>query len=442
MSKLILHFNDYASALQSNSISIQFPLVRDETVYGGYATQYRYKYYYSPIYCEITGQSNYAYCDSADWRSGAGWIEITPVVSGDLGVFDFTVPQLSYDALFKIEVQVYEDGTKSYYPTTANSTTPYFIGFYNQDTVVSFQTVERHSVDQIETIEIKGELSKTGFCKPANYGQNLESAVWGNYCTAMLQQFIDISSSSVLFQVNCQLSLANNWKDMSTAEVLTINTDNLSQWRPHEFTMTIPVKEDYAKFSSQGNVFARLEYKISVADSATEFRFYEDGASHVTSSLLLPAAISSFQVKRRSVKSQMLENDSTLGTFSTGAGMFNHSNQVGFHRNPITGAPELDSTHGHSIALYDTHATGDSPTNSPSIGFMDDEHRELAALRYDPVNAQLISNVPITWNGMQPGGGSDLPLNSIVLDVTSPDPNFTVKQLTITGNILITEKTD
>lgn len=440
MNKLTLNFNNYATALQSNSISIQFPLVQDETVYGGYATQYRYKYYYSPIYCETTNLSGYAYYDDADWRSGAGWIEITPVISSNLGAFDFIIPQLSYDALFKIEVQVYEDGTKSYYPTTADSTTPYFIGFYNQDTVVNFQTIERHAMNQVESIEIKGELSQTGFCKPENYGQNLESAVWSSYCAAMLREFIDISSSASLFQVNCQLSLTNNWKDMLTTEALIISTDNLSQWRPHEFTITIPVKEDYAKFSSQGNVFARLEYKINIADSATEFRFYEDGESHFTSSLLLPAAISSFQIKRCSVKSQMLENDSALGTFSTGAGMFNHSNLVGVHHG--SDGPELDPEYGHSIALYDTHATGDSPTNSPSIGFMDDEHRELAALRYDPAKAQLISNVPITWNGMQPGGGSDLPLNSIILDVTSPDPNFTVKQLTITGNMLITEKTD
>lgn len=440
MSKLTLNFNNYTSALQSNSISIQFPLVRDETIYGNYATQYRYKYYYSPIYCETTNLSGYAYCDDADWRSGSGWIEIASSVSGDWGAFDFTIPQLSYDAIFKIEMQVYEDGAKSYYPTTAGGTSPYFIGFYNQDTTVNVQTIERHSVGQTESIEIKGEISKTGFCKPINYNQSFGSAAWSDYCTTMLRQFIDISASNTLFQVNCQLSLANKWQDIVITRVLTINPSNLSEWRPHEFTISIPVEEDYAKFSSQGNVFARLDYKVSIADSATEFRFYEDGVSHITNSLLLPAAISSFQIKRRGAKAQMLENDSTLGAFSTGAGMFNHSNLVGVHHGPE--GPELDPEYGHSIALYDTHATGDSPTNSPSIGFMDDKHQELAALRYDPAKAQLISNVPITWNGMQPGGGSDLPLNSIVLDVTSPDPNFTVKQLTITGNILITEKTD
>ena len=335
MTKLNLSFNNYNSALQSNSISIQFPLVRDETVYGGYVTQYRYKYYYSPIYCETAGQSGYAYCDSDSWQSDGNWIEVKPTISGDKGEFDFIIPPLSCDALFKIEVQVYEDGTKSYYSSTANSITPYFIGFYNRDTEVSFQAIERHSTGQEESIEIRGKLNQIGFCKPVNYRQDLDSIIWKNYCSAMLQQFIGAEYSDTLFQINCQLSLSNNWKDAVSVKVLAIDWTNLSEWRPHEFALSIDVKDECAKFSSQDNVFAQLDYKINIAKEATDFKFYGDGETHTTSSLLLPAAISSFQIKRRSVKAQMLEEDKALRDLSTGAGMFNHSNLVGCYRSPM-----------------------------------------------------------------------------------------------------------
>jgi hypothetical protein len=61
-----------------------------------------------------------------------------------------------------------------------------------------------------------------------------------------------------------------------------------------------------------------------------------------------------------------------------------------------------DMTKGHSIALYDTHADGDHASNKPSIGFMDDGHRELASLAFS--GGYLVSNVPIKHPGNDPEG--------------------------------------
>jgi hypothetical protein len=62
----------------------------------------------------------------------------------------------------------------------------------------------------------------------------------------------------------------------------------------------------------------------------------------------------------------------------------------------------VDPEKGHSIALYDTHATGDVPSNRPSIGFMDDKHNCQASLAYE--GGYLVSSVPIKHPGNDPEG--------------------------------------
>jgi hypothetical protein len=115
----------------------------------------------------------------------------------------------------------------------------------------------------------------------------------------------------------------------------------------------------------------------------------------------LSATVSSFQIKRRGVKAQMLENDPALGTFTTGAGMFNHGEEVGVDVSGKT--PKFDNSKGHSITLYDTRADRDHTSNKPSIGFMDNNHNELASLSYD--GKKLVSTKPIWWEGQDIGGG-------------------------------------
>lgn len=92
-----------------------------------------------------------------------------------------------------------------------------------------------------------------------------------------------------------------------------------------------------------------------------------------------PPKVAAFQIKENAIRAQMQSEtqDSNYSVLSTGAGMFNHSNNVGLSEDKNT----KDSGKGHSIALYDTHTSGSTAVNQPSIGFMNEDHSVLGVIR-------------------------------------------------------------
>lgn len=402
-------FTSTNTALQNNVINIIFPLVEDETIYGGFATKYRYRCRYTPLYCgRITTapSSNYAYYDDKQWTSMSDWTEfITSSGSGQnygKGQFDFEIPQFDYDVALSLQVQVYEDGTGSYYDTlVGDSFTPVFVGFYNRDFQISLSSVERINANEQESIHIQGKIDKTNIFKPYNRDEAVKDSAWKVYCSNMINSFLtEGAEDDPLFVIRCDASLNSRMTEFESQTILSITRTNIEEWYPHSFEITIDIADKWTKFSSQNNVFVQAVLAKIFNENSESFEFYTADLSTTSNVLLLSAAISSFQIKRRGVKAQMLETDNNIGTFSTGAGMFNHSNLVGVRIGPseITVDPEK----GHSIALYDTHATGDVPSNRPSIGFMDDKHNCQASLAYS--GGYLVSNVPIKHPGNDPEG--------------------------------------
>ena len=182
-------------------------------------------------------------------------------------------------------------------------------------------------------------------------------------------------------------------------QVLVTETISMDKWHPMSQLSTYSGKE----INSSNNWYIKAEMSFSRIDGEIDFDFIADSSKVYSSNvLLLNSLVPTFQIKRRGIKVHMLENDSTLGTFATGAGMFNHGEEVGVD---VSGEiPNLDKSKGHSIALYDTRAEEDHVSNKPSIGFMNDKHETMGYLKYGLASdgrPALLSNLPIIGNNKE-----------------------------------------
>lgn len=415
MSILITNFETTPTFLQGNRASFNFPLVTDKTVVYGYARNYRYRLLSTELYCDIDKEDNYIAYEGnrTNWVYSA-WeylscteeeiknqIEENKIPQKEVS---FTVPSYQYDMMIVVEIEVQDDGTGQYFSTSnpdndANDTPP-FIALYNGVPDFSLDTVERKADKDIGiTITIRD----TGIGKPRNLSNGLEfrnSAGWGAYYTNILKAFYKTEEDYIT--LSWQGSDTSSFVNTEQAVILKCTTNDINAWQSQTLSCEISVKDDSILRENKNTYFRLLlEYGNS---EAADFKFAadkEDGTRY-SSILLLPAAVSSFQIKRRGVKAHMLENDSALGTFSTGAGMFNHGEEVGV--DVSGGTPKLDNSKGHSIALYDTRADGANASNKPSIGFMNDKHQALGYLRYDPSKGDrgaLVSNLPIIGNNQE-----------------------------------------
>ena len=521
-----LSFTRSNTALQGNVIGYSFTKIADDTVIGGYVNKYRYYYEYTPIYCGNKG-GGYAYYDESNWKKSPYYeLDYSNEPVSDSATLDFTIPPFQWDAAIRLQVEVYDDSTGMYF-SSGRGLSPIFVAFYNRNVQITLSQVQRSN----GRINMSVSIDESGYIRPSNYLQSelLASQSFADYIQNFRKCF-DPHVPVLRWEGSVK-------KDFNTALSEEISAYN---WETNFYTRSFSLSFDSpGELSEQNNAYYRVS--ISYADEGKDYKFATDKTDGTIYSnvILVPAAISSFQVKRRSVKSQMLEND-VIGTFSVGAGMFNHSDLVGalvppmkenylyeylspeyvitcprdttgttknlmqfekvdtqgtvdfipfwptatitFNRADIealhfaivleqdlgngntqnytfsghfkydtdnrytfveeneddrikatlvkwdgTHSPvyvevslngnselllfkrvalfaypraALDVTKGHSIALYDTHAKGDSPANQPSIGFMNEEHRELASLKYE--SGYLVSNVPIKHPGNDP----------------------------------------
>ena len=426
------NFTNTLPVLQGNAVSFSVPLAEDRTVIGGYAKSYRYRYGYTPISCNTDSSTDYiSYDFSGATYSDWYYVELNSDGSdAPEGEIKTTIPTFfTCDVAMRFEVQVQDDGTGAYYANDAENDTPVFIALYNRAPVFTLDHVSRNTD---ESIKIEYTVADTGLGKPSNFSTEEEflgSAGWKAYINDILPAF-NINSGTYITLT--WLGSTDGFR-ANAEELLTISYEvtDISGWTPGGKTQEISLIEDILKnFSAKNNTYHRIELTYGIK-SGDDFEFAVDSESKPIYSdiLLLPASTPSFQIKRRGVKAHMLENDSRIGSFFTGAGMFNHGNEVGVDV-AAEGGPKLDPAKGHSITLYDTHTVGDDVSNTPSIGFMSEDHRTMGYLKcgvLEDGRRALFSDLPIVGNHQEaddPGQAYTVSIDLILGNGTSKTIRF------------------
>ena len=411
MSIVYTNFKKTDTVLQNNTVSFEFQLVKDRTVVGNYAKNYRYRYRYAPVLCNSADEENYIKYDDSTWNDPNfdDWIAVE---CNDIDVANRTkeveaiIPFFSSDVIMRFEMQVQDDGTGEYYANDAINDTPVFIALYNKTPVFVIDDVRRENGG----ITIDYTIRETGLGKPSNLELSsnfFDSKGWKAYSNNILPDFFNDADNltyvSLAWEGAYQGFNTNSLENMQTLTISSYKANSIDQWIPGSYSFTVPSDKLEPIFSEKNNTYHRIALTYGIpTDSNFEFAANAQDNARYSDILLLPASTPAFQIKRRGIKAHMLENDSALGTFSTGAGMFNHGEEVGV--DVSEGTPKLDNSKGHSIALYDTRADGEYVSNKPSIGFMNDKHQALGYLRYDPSKGDrgaLVSNLPIIGNNQE-----------------------------------------
>ena len=412
MSIVYTNFSNIQTVLQNNTVSFTFKLVKDRTVAGNYAKNYRYRYLYTPILCNTTDKENYiSYDNSSTTWNYSDWIyiecnDVDVTVENPTKEVETIIPFFSSDVAMRFEMQVQDDGTGDYYANDAINDTPIFIALYNKTPIFVIDDVRREN----SGITIDYTIKDTGLGKPSNLELSsnfFDSEGWKAYSNNILPAFFGnadkLTYVSLTWEGAYQSFNTNDSNNIQTLTISSYKANSIDQWVPGSYNYTIPSDILKPIFSEKNNTYHRITLTYGIPTNLNfEFAANVDSGIIYSDILLLPASTPTFQIKRRGIKVHMLENDSTLGTFSTGAGMFNHGEEVGVDVSGET--PKIDNSKGHSIALYDTRADGDHASNRPSIGFMNDKHETMGYLKYGVASdgrPALLSNLPIIGNNQE-----------------------------------------
>lgn len=372
MTKTYLDNNLDDSVLQGNQIGFSIKAVTDYTSFNQKVVKYRYRYCGTPLYCADENNAILPYYDS-DNILKYNFIEIEDYTNNDYLDIISIVPRFETDMLLQIEFEAYQDDDKTWSQVARS---PFFIAFHNEIPKISLRSVEWME----DSIQYIGSIDEIGFFKPANDTIHNESA-WRKYC----EYFYNV------FKVdNIELKLLHytNSKGSADREVSILHLDSNELYNLYSKTIQGVLLET----NVNGSNYYQLQISASLSNSTTadyKLKFPQEKNNILSSIVLLPIKVPSFQIKRRGTKTHMSDIDKTIGTYVTGAGMFNHSNLVGVQPGQN---PKLDSALGHSIALYDTHVPEgqEIASNSPSIGFFDEAHNELGSIKYDPQKSGLV----------------------------------------------------
>ena len=373
------------SVLQGNELIFSFGLATDLTVFNKYVTNYRYRYVTEDAYC---GSDGCYYLDSETSKQYSDYsiIPSAAIKNDGHAELNFVVPHFINDKVMWIQIEAFDD-EQGVYDSMPLEFGP-IMTYYNEEPKLACTSVAWDH----ENILITWSIIDMGVLKPKNLDLiDYNSNGWKSYvnnlkvATKTREAYIRIYAGSSLNKQE---------------QVLVTETISMDKWHPMSQLSTYSGKE----INSSNNWYIKAEMSFSRIDGEIDFDFIADSSKVYSSNvLLLNSLVPTFQIKRRGIKVHMLENDSTIGTFATGAGMFNHGEEVGVD---VSGEiPNLDKSKGHSIALYDTRAEKDHVSNKPSIGFMNDKHETMGYLRYDPNKGgdrgALVSNLPIIANNQE-----------------------------------------
>lgn len=385
------------STLQKNQITITFNLATDITVPGLLVTTYRYRLVCADLYCGYhTPQDNQPsigpvlYDADAtyslgytDLTEGSGLLQVDS--TNQSGSFSLTVPELTYDYALWVYIEPYDDETKKYLTDRYTVIGP-IAAFANRTPEFYCTSIKWKKEDNNDAVEINWSIVDAGILKPAE--GEFGSDAWNSYANTLSTV---TANRKFLPSVICTNKLTTDHFEFQLDEL------PITEWYPHALP-TVTLKDSRLTSSVDWNI--QIQVKISKITGTIDFDYVADSsATYYSNMLLLNSLVPAFQIKRRGIKVHLLENDSTLGIFSTGAGMFNHGEEVGV--DVSGGTPSLDNSKGHSIALYDTRADGDHASNEPSIGFMNDKHETMGYLKYGVASdgrPALLSNLPIIGN--------------------------------------------
>lgn len=376
------------SVLQRNLLTVTFNLATDLTVAGMLVTSYRYRYRYTNIQLG-TEDEPFKYDESntqlSSYYSLNPYTDLKLVVDSNnkKGSFTVTIPDFSYDSVLWIEIEPYDDYTRAFISDSRTSVGP-FVAFVNSTPEIYCSDVRWNGKT---SLNLEWGIQQAGILYPMEptYG----GKAWVSYVNTLERVTAERTLTPTVVLTN------RVTKEQFTQALPPLP---LSEWYPH-LMPTVTIDKDWLASDKDWDI--QMYIQISKIAGPIYFDFIADSKSkYYSNQVLLKSVVAAFQVKRRGIKAHMLEDDPTLGTFSTGAGMFNHGEEVG--ADVSEGTPKLDKSKGYSIALYDTRADGDHVSNKPSIGFMDDKHRELASLAYS--DGYLVSNVPIRHPGNDPEG--------------------------------------
>lgn len=313
-------------ALQGNKIAIPFECPTDRTVFGGYVTQYKYTYSYWPIYCSTKSNFDAQY-DSAEITRLNREIAFSIDNGIDSAELLFIVPFFTCDTLVSISMSAYDDGTNSYIAIPGEIT---FVALANDMPSLKLKGVKRNDEG---IISLSGTITETGIFKPKNRDEiDKSSQQWENYCKAIVDSFDLDTVPKPHFAWYSDLRKDFN-PATSVQDSFVLGTGQwFTEWYPRDFEVTIEDSALIEQISPERNNYftVALTYTNNPAPNGI-YKFNADGsdAARLTNVTLLAAEIASFQIKRRAIKAHMLEKDEKLGTYSTGAGMFNHGAEVG-----------------------------------------------------------------------------------------------------------------
>ena len=376
------------SVLQRNLLTVTFNLATDLTVPGMLVTSYRYRYRYTSV---LLGTEDTPFKYYENKIDSSSYYSLNPSTGLDVdsnnkkGSFTVTIPDFSYDSVVWIEIEPYDDNIRNFIPDSRTSAGP-FVAFVNSTPEIYCSDVRWNDKT---SLNLEWGIQQAGILYPMKptYGEK----AWISYANTLERVTAERTLTPTVVLTN------RVTKEQFTQDLTPLP---LSEWYPH-LMPTVTIDKDWLASDKDWDI--RMYVQISEVASPINFDFVADSKSkYYSNQVLLKSVVAAFQIKRCGIKAHMLEDDSILGTFSTGAGMFNHGEEVGV--DVSEGTPKLDKSKGHSIALYDTRADGDHVSNKPSIGFMNDKHQALGYLRYDPSKGDrgaLVSNLPIIGNNQE-----------------------------------------
>ena len=359
-----LDFNSLLNTLQGNPIEISVTKAKDKTKYTP-VNEYRYYFEYTPIYGfdnKTIKAPNYAGYNDGQW-SRTAYTYITDATSSLTFSLKTIVPTLNYDSVVRFRVEA-KDESGQYYD---NQISGIFLAFSNRRPEA--QCVNAMWVG--DNVELECNIKHPGILYPINFETiDYSNAMWTKYCQIFYSKFPNYAIS-----IGWGYS-ASNTPDPSHVFKLKDVAINSGLWHygptqaiiENAKTKLNPQASNYLFFYGEGQY---------TAAKPVDYNYVWQGKAYSTV-ILLQNVTPSIQIKRRAIKVHMPKDDPNLKTASTGAGMFNHNNLVGFDPN----LKKPDATKGHSIALYDTFAqSGGTPRNQPSIGFFNEVHQPLGIIQ-------------------------------------------------------------
>lgn len=305
------------SVLQGNELIFSFGLATDLTVFNKYVTNYRYRYVTEDAYC---GSDGCYYLDSETSKQYSDYsiIPSAAIKNDGHAELNFVVPHFTNDKVIWIQIEAFDD-ERGVYDSTPLEFGP-IMTYYNEEPKLSCTSVTWDH----ENILITWSIIDMGVLKPKNLDLiDYNSNGWKSYvnnlkiATKTREAYIRICAGSSLNKQE---------------QVLVTETIPMDKWHPMSQLSTYSDKQ----INSSNNWYIKAEMSFSRIDGEIDFDFIADSSKVYSSNvLLLNSLVPAFQIKRRGIKVHMLENDSTLGTFATGAGMFNHNDLVGALVSPM-----------------------------------------------------------------------------------------------------------